>query len=224
MSAITRKVYEITKEQKRSERLLGKLLPKNVALGLKNNERISESFDAATIMFSTIKDFRNLAKERTPLEVITLLNSFYKYFDSHIGKWDVYKVETINDQYMVASGVPYRNGDKHVEEIAQLSLMFIQSTKKMRFPKGARASLQISVGFHSGHVVAGVIGTKMPRYCIFGDTVNTAARMESTSEAMKIQISVDTKMLLETRNSAYVTTPRGPNLCEGNCRFWFDCV
>ena len=83
---------------------------------------------------------------------------------------------------MVVSGVPQENGDKHAGEIAKMALKFLSVTEAFKIPHRPKDKLQIRIGIHTGPVCAGVVGLKMPRYCLFGDTVNTASRMESTSE------------------------------------------
>ncbi|VDO84976.1 unnamed protein product [Haemonchus placei] len=98
-------------------------------------------------------------------------------FDAIIAKHDAYKVETIGDAYMIVSGVPNENGNNHVQHIADVAL-------KMR------SVMMVRIGFHSGSVAAGVVGLAAPRYCLFGDTVNMASRMESTGVANKIQVIV----------------------------------
>lgn len=113
-------------------------------------------------------------------KVIDLLNDLYTLFDSIIENYYVYKVETIGDAYMVVGGVPQSNGILHAGEIASLSLHLLAAIKQFRMRHRPHDTLKLRIGIHSGPCVAGVVGLKMPRYCLFGDTVNTASRMEST--------------------------------------------
>ena len=142
------------------------------------------------------------------MELFDLLNIIYKTFDDRIDSYDVYKVETINDSYMVASGLPERNGDRHPAEIANLCLDMIYITPGILMPNNSNLRLKIRIGIHMGATTAGVVGSKMPRYCLFGDTVNVASRMQSTGEPMKIQITYETKMLLDNLGG-YVSDTRG---------------
>ncbi|XP_071161199.1 atrial natriuretic peptide receptor 1-like [Mytilus edulis] len=159
-----------------------------------------KAFDCLTIYFSDIVGFTELSSKsplfQIKLHIVDLLNDLYNCFDEIIDRHDVYKVETIGDAYMVVSGLPVLNGIKHVKEIAQMALSIRDSVECFRIPHNPNKSLQCRIGIHSGSVCAGVVGRKMPRYCLFGDTVNTASRMESNGEAMKIHISEATKMLL----------------------------
>lgn len=140
--------------------------------------------------------FTELCAKSTPFEVVDMLNDLYTCCDSIISNYDVYKVETIGDAYMVVSGLPIRNGDKHVGEIASLALHLLERVSKLEIRHRKGELLQIRIGIHSGQCVAGVVGQKMPRYCLFGDTVNTASRMESTGEPLRIHISESTYKLL----------------------------
>ncbi|GIY76827.1 soluble guanylate cyclase 88E [Caerostris darwini] len=154
-------------------------------------------FDSVTILFSDVVTFTEICSRITPMQVVSMLNSMYSIFDQLTEKHDVYKfqVETIGDAYMVVSGAP-ENEERHPEKICQMALDMVVVIGDLKDPSTGD-SLKIRVGVHTGPVVAGVVGLKMPRYCLFGDTVNTASRMESTSEALKIHISEKTRAKLD---------------------------
>ncbi|XP_031627256.1 uncharacterized protein LOC116343374 [Contarinia nasturtii] len=189
---LSEKAKELKREKRKSDMLLFQMLPPSVATQLKQTQKVpAEYYDEVTIYFSDIVGFTEIAAECTPLEVVNFLNSIYKVFDERIECYDVYKVETIGDSYMVASGLPVKNGNKHVSEIATMALDLLDAATYFRIPRRTNEFLQIRCGAHTGPVVAGIVGTKMPRYCLFGDTVNTASRMESTGEALKIHITAE---------------------------------
>lgn len=154
-----------------------------------------------------------------------LLNTIYSIFDVRIETYDVYKVETIGDAYMVASGVPNRNGQKHVGEIATMAIDLLAAVKQVALPKSVgKDHIQIRVGIHTGSCVAGVVGIKMPRYCLFGDTVNTASRMESSGLPMKIHCSQETHDNLDSIGG-FSLVPRGEIDIKGKGRmmtFWLN--
>lgn len=149
-----------------------------------------------------------MSAESTPLQVVNFLNDLYTVFDRIIRGYDVYKVETIGDAYMVVSGLPIKNGDRHAGEIASMSLELLQAVKQHRIAHRPNEVLKLRIGMHTGPVVAGVVGLTMPRYCLFGDTVNTASRMESNGEALKIHISGKCKEALD-KLDGYITEKRG---------------
>ncbi|KAG8330393.1 hypothetical protein J6590_064845 [Homalodisca vitripennis] len=180
---LAEKAHELKKEKRKSDTLLYQMLPPSVAQRLKQTQQVpAEYYEAVTVYFSDIVGFTEIAAISTPLEVVTFLNSIYKLFDARIECYDVYKVETIGDSYMVASGLPVKNGNRHVSEIATMALDLLAGSLHFPVPHRPAQRLQIRSGVHTGPVVAGIVGSKMPRYCLFGDTVNTASRMESTGE------------------------------------------
>ncbi|XP_043934919.1 atrial natriuretic peptide receptor 2 [Protopterus annectens] len=185
-------------EKRKAENLLYQILPHSVADQLKRGETVpAEAFDSVTIYFSDIVGFTSMSAESTPMQVVTLLNDLYTCFDAIIDNFDVYKVETIGDAYMVVSGLPVRNGKLHAREIARMSLALLDTVKTFKIQHRPNDQLKLRIGIHTGPVCAGVVGLKMPRYCLFGDTVNTASRMESNGEALKIHVSSAAKFVLD---------------------------
>ncbi|KAM9588999.1 atrial natriuretic peptide receptor 2 isoform 2-T2 [Morphnus guianensis] len=185
-------------EKRKAENLLYQILPHSVAEQLKRGETVrAEAFDSVTIYFSDIVGFTALSAESTPMQVVTLLNDLYTCFDAIIDNFDVYKVETIGDAYMVVSGLPVRNGKLHAREIVRMALALLEAVKTFRIRHRPNDQLRLRIGIHTGPVCAGVVGLKMPRYCLFGDTVNTASRMESNGQALKIHVSSTTKEVLD---------------------------
>ncbi|XP_050313184.1 atrial natriuretic peptide receptor 1-like isoform X2 [Anthonomus grandis grandis] len=185
-------------EKRKCEEVLYQLLPKSVAQQLIMGQSVTaEAFDCVTIYFSDIVGFTELSAESTPLQVVDLLNDLYGLFDERLEHYQVYKVETIGDAYMVVSGLPERNGERHAYEISRMALDLRESVRQFKIRHKPNHPLRLRIGIHSGQVVAGVVGRKMPRYCLFGDTVNTASRMENNGAPFKIHISEATKKILE---------------------------
>ncbi|CAH2074148.1 unnamed protein product, partial [Iphiclides podalirius] len=199
----------LIEEKQKTEDLLHRMLPKSVARRLTTGEGVEpESFDSVTIYFSDIVGFTAMSAESTPLQVVNFLNDLYTVFDRIIRGYDVYKVETIGDAYMVVSGLPIRNNDRHVGEIASMALELLNAVKSHKIAHRPNETLKLRIGIHTGAVVAGVVGLTMPRYCLFGDTVNTASRMESNGEPLRIHISPSCKQALD-KIGGYLVEPRG---------------
>ncbi|XP_017784523.1 PREDICTED: soluble guanylate cyclase 88E [Nicrophorus vespilloides] len=188
---------KLDEEMRRTDELLYQMIPKQVADRLRTGENpidTCEMFDNVSILFSDVVTFTEICSRITPMEVVSMLNGMYSIFDNLTERNKVYKVETIGDAYMVVSGAPEKQGN-HAERVCDMALDMIDAITDLKDPSTGH-HLKIRVGVHSGAVVAGIVGLKMPRYCLFGDSVNTASRMESTSIAMKIHISQSTKELL----------------------------
>uniref|UniRef100_A0A669DCJ5 Guanylate cyclase n=1 Tax=Oreochromis niloticus TaxID=8128 RepID=A0A669DCJ5_ORENI len=213
---IRERTEELEVEKQRTEKLLSEMLPPSVAEALKTGATVEpEFFDQVTIYFSDIVGFTTISSLSDPIEVVDLLNDLYTLFDAVLSNHDVYKVETIGDAYMVASGLPKRNGNKHAAEIANMSLNILSSVGTFHMRHMPDVPVRIRIGIHSGPCVAGVVGLTMPRYCLFGDTVNTASRMESTGLPYRIHVNMSTVKILRSLNEGYKIEVRGKTELKG---------
>lgn len=184
-------------EFEKSEALLHNIMPPAVAERLKDNpEVIADSHKPVTILFADIVGFTELSGRSTPEDLVSLLNKVFSRFDALVDAAELEKIKTIGDAYMVVAGLP-AGRDDHADAVARLALDMMAATDEVARETGE--ALRIRVGIHSGEVVAGVIGQRKFAYDIWGDTVNVAARMESTGIAGRIQISADTAGLLRDR-------------------------
>ncbi|XP_025090307.1 atrial natriuretic peptide receptor 1-like isoform X2 [Pomacea canaliculata] len=212
---VEEKTEELAEEKKKADALLYEILPRGIADRLKRGLAVeAEHYECVTIYFSDIVGFTELSSTSTAMEVVDLLNDLYSTFDATLEGFDVYKIETIGDAYMVVSGLPHRNGNLHAQQIARVSLALRDVISVFKIRHRPKEKLQLRIGLHSGSVCAGVVGRKMPRYCLFGDTVNTASRMESNGEAMKIHMSGKTCELLQTFGTFDIAT-RGEVIIKG---------
>ncbi|XP_055353239.1 atrial natriuretic peptide receptor 1-like [Paramacrobiotus metropolitanus] len=203
---VAERTQNLRAEKKRSEDLLRNMLPSSVVDALIRGESTEpEIFQCATIAFTCINQFGQIIADLSPLDCVALLNEFFTLFDRLINEYDVYKVETIADSYMLASGLPVRSEKNHAEEIGVLCCAALSRTLTDTF---ASHTLQLQIGFHSGQVAAGLVGLRMKRYCLFGDTVNMASRMTSTSMPCRIQSSDSSRDLLDCSNKLKCE-PRG---------------
>ncbi|CAH1780955.1 unnamed protein product [Owenia fusiformis] len=192
------RTMQLEDEKKKTDQLLTRMLPPTVAESLKIGDPVAaEHFDEVTIYFSDIVGFTTISAMSSPMQVVDLLNDLYTMFDMHIDCHDVYKVETIGDAYMCASGLPVRNGNRHAGEISHMALDLLSGCGTFVIRHNPDIPLRVRIGLHTGPCVAGVVGLTMPRYCLFGDTVNTASRMESTGQPSRIHISESTKLKLD---------------------------
>jgi adenylate cyclase len=205
-------------EQRKSESLLLNILPKEIAAILKDDHRtIADHFDAVSVLFADVVNFTPLSAEMPPNEMVDLLNEVFTAFDELVDKYDVEKIRTIGDSYMVASGVPRVRAD-HAEALAGLALDMSDFIRG--WPGRGERRLDFRIGINSGPAVAGVIGRKKFIYDLWGDSVNTASRMESHGTPGKIQITRETYELIKDR---FVCEPRGRILVKGKGELetWF---
>ena len=174
-------------EQEKSERLLLNVLPAPVAARLKEQEGvIADGFDDVTVLFADIVGFTPLAERMPAAELVALLDRVFAGWDELAAEYGVEKIKTIGDAYMVAAGVPVPRDD-HAEAIAALALEMIAEVERCT-PDGG-APLEVRIGIDTGPVVAGVIGRAKFIYDLWGDTVNTASRMESHGVPGAIQVT-----------------------------------
>ncbi|XP_059893695.1 guanylate cyclase 2G isoform X5 [Gadus macrocephalus] len=206
---VEERTNQLIAEKSRADKLLSSMLPRLIADQLMSGRCVEpQGFDMVTVFFSDIVGFTSMCSVSSAMEVVSLLNDLYSLFDDIIKMYDVYKVETIGDAYMVASGLPISNGNLHAVEISTMALHFLSAIKVFRIRHMPSERLALRIGIHSGPVVAGVVGSTMPRYCLFGDTVNTASRMESNSASLKIHISQTTADILNQMGT-FVLEERG---------------
>uniref|UniRef100_A0A6Q2XLT6 Guanylate cyclase n=1 Tax=Esox lucius TaxID=8010 RepID=A0A6Q2XLT6_ESOLU len=213
---IRERTEELEIEKQKTEKLLTQMLPPSVADALKVGGAVEpEYFDSVTLYFSDIVGFTTISAHSEPIEVVDLLNDLYTLFDAIIGNHDVYKVETIGDAYMVASGLPVANGNRHAAEIANMALDILSAVGTFKMRHMPEVPVRIRIGLHSGPCVAGVVGLTMPRYCLFGDTVTTASRMESTGSPYRIHVHNSTVKILLELKAGYKVQLRGRTDLKG---------
>lgn len=193
-----------------TERLLHNILPARIAERLKKAQSaIAESFDEVTVMFADIVGFTEISARRSATELVELLNLIFSKFDQLSELHGLEKIKTIGDAYMVVGGLPVPQSD-HAEAIVEMALDMQKGVSEFNAETGE--ALQIRIGINSGPVVAGVIGTKKFIYDLWGDTVNTASRMESHGIPGTIQVTASTYELLRDK---YIFTVRGPINIKG---------
>jgi class 3 adenylate cyclase len=212
------RTVELEAEQAKSEALLHEMLPAGIVRRLKSGESlIAERYESVTVLFADLVGFTPLTAELKPAEIVELLMETFSHFDSLIGKYGVEKIRTIGDNYMVASGLPTPRPD-HAQALAGMALDmrdYIQSRPPYRNHR-----VDFRIGLNSGPVIAGVIGHRKYQYDLWGDTVNTASRMESGGTPGKIQITGTTHSLIRDE---FTCEPRGkiPVKGMGELETWY---
>ncbi|MGQ4647596.1 adenylate/guanylate cyclase domain-containing protein [Lyngbya aestuarii] len=214
-----RRRYEtdLRNARKQTELLLLSILPQPVAERLKRERRklaqervtVADSFEAVTVLFADLVDFTEFSSQTSPTELVEILNQIFSNFDRLAKEYGVEKIKTIGDAYMVVAGLPTPR-ERHAQAIAQMALGMREAITQFNTKTGEKFSLRM--GINSGPVVAGVIGIQKFSYDLWGDTVNTASRMESHGIPGCIQVTEATYELLKNE---YLFEARGPVEIKG---------
>jgi len=195
---------ELVKEQEKSDRLLLNILPESIATKLKDGQNtIADAFAEVTILFADIVGFTVLSSQISPEELLIFLNEIFSAFDSLTEKYGLEKIKTIGDAYMVVGGLPTPSTN-HAESIAEMALDMQEEL--IKFNAKHHSTINIRIGINTGPAIAGVIGTKKFIYDLWGDAVNTAARMESHGLPGTIQVTKSTYNILRNK---YLFEDRG---------------
>jgi class 3 adenylate cyclase len=201
---------ELEQEKRRSETLLLNILPQSIVDRMRDGETaIADRIETATILFCDLVGFTALSQDLPADRTIDFLSRIFSTFDRLAEEAQVEKIKTIGDSYMAAAGIPELQVD-HARRVAILAPRMMQAVEDIAKDTGLK--LQARIGIHTGPVVAGVIGTHKFVYDVWGDTVNTASRMESHSLTGKIQISAATRAAL---GDGFAVEPRGPVEIKG---------
>ncbi|XP_018338477.1 PREDICTED: head-specific guanylate cyclase isoform X1 [Trachymyrmex septentrionalis] len=223
-SSIEEANLAVDAEREKNVSLLHLIFPPDIAKRLWLGETIeAKTYPDVTMLFSDIVGFTSICATTTPMMVINMLQNLYEQFDLYCGQLDVYKVETIGDAYCVACGL-HRNTNTHAQQIAWMGLKMIQTCSHHQTHEGK--PIKMRIGIHTGMVLAGVVGKKMPRYCLFGHNVTLANKFESTSEPLRVNVSPTTYLCL-IQKSGFILEPRTkdnlpkgmPASVSGTCYF-----
>jgi class 3 adenylate cyclase/tetratricopeptide (TPR) repeat protein len=189
----------ITKEKEKSESLLHNILPEEVAEELKlKGTADARLFENVTVLFTDFKGFTAIAEQLSPKNLVAEIDLCFREFDRIIEKYNVEKIKTIGDAYMAVGGLPVANTTNAVDVVnAALEIQSFMTGLQQRRAQEGKTAFQIRIGIHSGPVVAGIVGVKKFAYDIWGDTVNTASRMESSGETGQVNISESTCALVK---------------------------
>merc|ERR1719219_2621908 len=208
--------------KKKSDDLISQMLPKKVADDLakgKTNEEVCEAYEMVTMLFSDIVTFTVICSHLKPLQVVQLLNNMYTLFDFLCDQNAVYKVETIGDAYLIVAGCPQK-ASNHALKICDMAFDMMDGISMLKDP-GSGDPILMRIGCHSGPVVAGVVGIKMPRYCLFGVNVGLTEKFESNSKPDQIHISEKTQELLSSQYKVEERNDEGLSVKVGGYRSFF---
>jgi guanylate cyclase soluble subunit alpha len=186
---------DIEEEKQKNIEILNLIFPSEIAKKLWRGEQVKAcSVENVTLLYSDIVGFTSICSTAQPIEIITMLKTLYTDFDHYCGLLDVYKIETIGDAYLLAGNL-HKTSETHAQQIAWMGLIMIELSARNMTPKGDR--IKMRVGLHTGEVLAGIVGIKQPRYCLFGNNCTVANKFESMSVEQRIHVSPVTKRFME---------------------------
>ncbi|CAN8006598.1 unnamed protein product, partial [Ixodes hexagonus] len=223
-SSIQEANLAVEEERQKNVDLLHLIFPPRVARKLWLGESVeAQQHDQVTLLFSDIVGFTAICSTATPMMVINMLNALYTQFDQFCGELDVYKIETVGDAYCVASGLR-KQVHTHAQQAAWMALKMMAAAGQVHSHDGK--PIQMRIGLHTGLVLAGVVGVKMPRYCLIGNDVSLANKFESGSVPLRINVSPTThRLLVQTDGFRFEARPREclpagfPDQVKGTCHF-----
>lgn len=220
-SIISRRTEELVKEKEKTDNLLTRVLPKETATELKETGKVNtQRFKTVTVLFSDIQGFTRITDETNPEELIDQLDKFFLNFDTVVDKYKIEKIKTIGDAYMCAGGIPKKNRTNPVE-VVLAAIEMMHYMKQLKDKSTNKSNIwDLRIGIDTGPVIAGVVGRNKLTYDIWGSTVNTASRMESSGEPGKINISENTYMFVK---DYFICSYRGkmPVKNKGDIQMYF---
>ncbi len=211
---VASRTADLAKEKERAEELLLNILPKETADELQKSGRATaRHYNQVSVMFSDFKGFTSFAENTSPQKLVDELHRYFVKFDEIIGKYYLEKIKTIGDAYMCAGGVPIRNNSNAIAiTLAALEIRDFMASMAEEKKQSGEEILEVRLGIHTGPLTAGVVGMKKFAYDIWGDTVNTASRMESSSEPGRVNVSGTTYEMIK---KYFETEYRGQKEAKG---------
>jgi predicted ATPase/class 3 adenylate cyclase len=209
---VAERTTELEQEKRRTDDLLHSILPAETAAELKEHGRAeARHYERVTVLFTDFKGFTELSARLSPADLVRELDECFHAFDEIVGRHGVEKIKTIGDAYMAVGGLPVPNST-HPEDVV-LAALEMREYMDARNARPGGVHFGIRIGVHTGPVVAGIVGSKKFQYDVWGDTVNTAARMESSGEVGRVNISQATHDLICPE--LFHLTPRGEREAKG---------
>ncbi len=217
-------LHEAEEGRKKSDELLKNILPEEIAEELKESgNSAARGYDVVTILFTDFKNFTELSSKMSAIEMVTEIDENFKELDNICESHNIEKIKTIGDSYMAASGLPVPTDDSVKNAVlAALKMQEYVKSRVILNKSLGKPAFEMRVGIHTGPVVAGIVGVKKFQYDIWGDTVNTASRMESAGEVGKVNISQFTYELLKNDpDFAFTSRGRIEAKGKGEMEMWF---